>query len=146
MELPRNGLSILLTTFLGVLSPTLAGAEETTSPRLSPELNAADTVGESCRLTFLLRNEMEQDIDQFIVETVLFSKSNQVVLLTLFDFAALPIGRPRVRQFQVPDTSCDGLGMVLVNGADTCSGGALTAAICEKSLSVSSRTAIPLEG
>ena len=146
MQLPRNGLSILLTTFLGVLSPTLAGAEETTSPRLSLELNAADTVGEACRLTFLLRNEMEQDIDQFVIETVLFSKSNQVVLLTLFDFAALPIGRPRVRQFQVPDTSCDGLGMVLVNGADTCSGGALTAAICEKSLSVSSRTAIPLEG
>lgn len=146
MQHLRNGLSILLTTFLGVLTPTLAGAEETTSPRLSLELNAADTVGEACRLTFLLRNEMEQDIDQFVVETVLFSKSNQVVLLTLFDFAALPIGRPRVRQFQVPDTSCDTLGMVLVNGADTCSGGELTAATCEKSLSVSSRTAIPLEG
>ena len=77
---------------------------------------------------------------------MLFSKDSQVILLTLFDFAALSIGRPRVRQFQVPDTSCDTLGMVLVNGADTCDGGDLTASTCEQALAVSSRTTIALEG
>ena len=133
---------------LFLVFPGLAGAEEgaPASPRLSVELNATDTVGEACRLTFLLRNEMTVDIDQFVIETVLFSKEGQVILLTLFDFNAIPVGRPRVRQFQVPDTSCDRLGMVLVNGADTCSGGDLTAATCESAMALSSRTSIPLDG
>lgn len=142
----KHLLFILLAAALLFPDPSPAQQTEGESAGLSVELNAADPVGETCRLTFVLRNDMDVDIDQLTVETVLFSKEGQVVLLTLFDFAAIPVGRPRVRQFQVPNVSCDSLGMVLVNGADTCSGDGLDPATCESTLSVSSRTNIALEG
>ena len=143
-------MQLLRDTVLAVslLLPGWAMAEDgqTDQSGLLVELNAADLVGETCRLTFLLRNGLEVDVDQLTVETVLFSKQGQVILLTLFDFGAIPVGRPRVRQFQVPNVSCSALGMVLVNGADTCTGEGLTAAGCEKVMSVTSRTDIALEG
>ncbi|MBT8155628.1 hypothetical protein KMP13_17510 [Epibacterium ulvae] len=131
-------------------SSAWAGENETLnmpSPApLSLELNAADNFGESCRLSFLLRNETASEITSFVAETVLFSDQGQVALLTLFDFGLLPKGRPRVRQFQVPDISCDRLSMVLINGADTCTGGAHTAQSCAAALSLTSRVKIQLEG
>ncbi len=136
-----------ITMALVLAFPTFASAEESTAkPVLSLELNAADTVGEACRLTFVLTNKLGAEITQFVTETVLFPDSGGVVLLTLFDFAKLPQERPRVRQFQVPDTFCERLGMVLVNGADTCRGEGLSPALCEAALSVSSRVKIKVEG
>jgi hypothetical protein len=110
------------------------------------ELNAIDTIGEGCRLTFVLRNTMAEDIDKLVAETVLFSDDEQVVLLTLFDFGALPVGRPRVRQFQVPERSCDRLGQVLLNGIDTCEVAGSASGMCQQMLGLSSRTRIPVEG
>ncbi len=128
-------------------NPLLASAQDASAPpQLSIELNAVDTIGESCRLTFLLTNSMATDIDKFVAETVLFSDQGTVELLTLFDFAALPKGRARVRQFQVPDVSCDRLGMVLFNGADTCDGTDHTATSCTAALRLTSRTKIELAG
>lgn len=132
------------TLLIALCLPGLAPAQD--DPALRIELNAADTVGESCRLTFVLRNTLDQQIDQMIAETVLFSNDGQVLLLTLFDFGTLPVARPRVRQFQVPDASCDRLGMVLINGMDTCQVGDAASGACAAALSLSSRTPIGLEG
>ncbi|MEM7519990.1 MAG: hypothetical protein AAF307_03035 [Pseudomonadota bacterium] len=123
---------------------TIGHAED--APKLNLELNAADTVGESCRLTFLLSNGLPDDVESLVAETVLFSDQGGVVLLTLFDFGELPAGRPRVRQFQVPETSCDRLGQVLVNGFDTCTIGGAASGTCQDALSLSSRMQIKLEG
>ncbi|MEM9967989.1 MAG: hypothetical protein AAF755_07820 [Pseudomonadota bacterium] len=142
MKLHRNFVSALLIC----LGSAVAADETDKTETLRVELNAADTIGDACRLTFLINNDLAVDVESLVVETVLFSKEQQVILLTLFDFAALPLGRPRVRQFQVPNVTCDGIGMVLVNGADNCAGNGLNAAVCERSLVVSSRTSIALEG
>jgi len=123
-----------------------ASAQDPTSGRISLELNTLETVNGSCRLTFLLQNKLDTDIESLAVETVLFSRDNQVLLLTLFDFGTLPAQRMRVRQFQVPDTTCDMLGMVLINGASRCSGGDLTPQICEQAFDLRSRGDIALEG
>ncbi|MEM6595551.1 MAG: hypothetical protein AAF672_12250 [Pseudomonadota bacterium] len=113
---------------------------------LRVELNAIDTLGENCRLTFVLQNKMPDDIDQLVAETVLFSDEGSVVLLTLFDFAAVPAGRSRVRQFQVPNTSCDRLGQVLMNGIDTCTISGAASQSCAQNLDASSRVRIALGG
>jgi len=142
MQLLRHVILIL-----AILQPQFASAQSAATPqRLLLELNAADIVGEACRLTFFVHNEMDTDVEKLVVETVFFSTDGKVELLTLFDFAAIPVGRPRVRQFQVPDTSCDRIGMVLVNGTDACEGGDLSTSLCEKALQVSSRTTIELKG
>ena len=67
MKLLRNAVLALTLVF-----PGFVAGEETKSeaPQLSLELNATDLVGETCRLTFLLRNNLEVDVEQFTVETV----------------------------------------------------------------------------
>ena len=139
---PFRNIALLLALILP--AATLAqGSEE---PALTLELNTADNVGEACRLTFLLSNGLERDIDKLVAETGLFSDEGEVILLTLFDFGELPVGRPRVRQFRVPDTSCERLGQVLVNGLDTCQIAGEQSGHCTDALEVSSRVRIGMEG
>jgi hypothetical protein len=132
--------------FLACIALCAPAALVAQSNALEVELNAAQTVGEACQLTFVIRNGLQTDVEKFVVETVLFTEDGQVSLLTLFDFARVPAGRPRVRQFQVPNASCDGISMVLINGADTCTGEGLDVRSCEAAMVVSSRTSIALEG
>lgn len=141
MQLLRNTMFLTAMACAGI-----AQAQSAPVGALSIELNAVDTLGESCRLTFLLNNGFDHDVDPLIAETVLISDQGQVVLLTLFDFGKLPAGRARVRQFQVPDTSCDRLGQVLVNGIDTCRVGGADKGDCDARLDLSSRVRIGLEG
>ena len=99
-----------------------------------------------CRLTFVIRNLLGVDIEQMVAETVLFDRAGSVAALTLFDFGALPEGRPRVRQFDVTNVACDGIGQVLVNGVGTCSGAGLTPESCLDGLRLDSRTDIEVLG
>lgn len=93
---------------LALLPLPLAAQETAPAVGLTIELNATKGVEQGCQLSFLIRNGHETDIDSAIYETVLLDTSGQVDRLTLFDFGELPAGRPRVRQFVVPGTGCDG--------------------------------------
>ncbi|ETX30371.1 hypothetical protein [Roseivivax isoporae] len=123
-----------------------AAAQEELGPRLSIELNAAETDAGSCKLSFVVMNGHPTAIDRAVFETVLFDAEGQVDRLTLFDFGALPAGRTRVRQFVIPETGCDGLGRVLFNGAETCEAGDLGAGACEADLRLETRTGIEVSG
>lgn len=142
MQLFRHIAPLLLAT----LAFAPAASSEEGKQALTMDLNAADTIGEACRLTFVLTNGLEADIDRLVYETVLFSNQGRVLLLTLFDFGSLPVGRPRVRQFQVPDTTCDRIGSVLINGADTCDGTGLAPGLCETALETRSLSGIEIGG
>lgn len=110
------------------------------------ELNAATQEDAGCRLSFLVQNGLETDIEKFAVEAVLFDAQGQVSQLTLLDFAALPKARPRVRQFIIANTECSAISRLLINGASACAGPNLTPASCEKALKPSSRTNIEVIG
>ena len=142
MQLFRHIAPLLLAT--QAFAP--AASSEEGKQALTMDLNAADTIGEACRLTFVLTNGLEADIDRLVYETVLFSDQGRVLLLTLFDFGTLPVGRPRVRQFQVPDTTCDRIGSVLINGTDTCDGTGLAPGLCETALETRSLSGIEIGG
>jgi len=113
--------------------------------RLGIELNTARTGSEGCELSFLVTNTLPVAIDALVLEAVLFDTAGQVQQLTLFDFGALPSGRPRVRQFLVPGAACTGLGSILINGAQTCETGTLSVP-CEDALDLRTRTDIELIG
>lgn len=85
-------------------------------------LNTLEAQPGACRLTFVAGNTTEADITRLVLEAVLFTKAGQVAQFTLFDFAALPMGRQRVRQFDVAGLACDDLGQVLLNGVSACDG------------------------
>lgn len=112
--------------------------------RLSVELNAAETTEGACKLSFLITNGFDASIEKVIYEAVLFDADGQVDRLTLFDFGSLPAARPRVRQFVLPDITCEGLGRILFNGANTCEGVATGA--CDTGLMPSTRTEIEVLG
>ncbi|WP_375699312.1 hypothetical protein [Pseudophaeobacter sp. TrK17] len=136
-------LVLCLSVFPGVV---LAQPAEKAASPLFLELNALQDVGAACRLTFLVRNETGQLIDQSIFETVIFDTSGGVVSLSLFDFRELPENRPRVRQFELPNMACSTVGQVLINGANSCLIDGVESKICDKALSLSSRQTVELLG
>lgn len=121
----------------------LATAQDS-APHLSIELNAAQQQEQGCKLSFVVTNAHPEDIAKAVFETVIFDAQGQVSRLTLFDFGALPSARPRVRQFVMPGTACEGIGQVLFNGADTCEGA--TDGACTTGLKLSTRTDIEVTG
>ena len=136
---------------------TAVSAQDTAAPsgHIAIELNAADSVQGGCRVSFVIHNHHATDIARAVYEAVLFDASGKVDRLTLFDFGALPSGRPRVRQFVLPGAGCEALGRVLINGAQTCemdastaapAGGTGNTAACTKGLKLTSRSALEILG
>lgn len=110
------------------------------------ELNTVNEIGAACRLTFVAENSTGSDIEEAVLETVVFDTSGGVVTLSLFDFRDLPQGRPRVRQFDIPGIVCSSVGRVLINGAHRCIAEGEESSLCEEALSLSSRIAVELLG
>lgn len=143
-------LSLTLALTAAMTGPVLADQPETAPAPPAPsglaiELNIAKTLESgACRLTFVAQNTLAETVEKAVVETVLFTTSGEVAKLTLFDFGTLPAGGMRVRQFAVPNMSCDTLGQVLFNGIHACR--LETGAACDAPLSVSSRIKIGLNG
>lgn len=123
-----------------------AQAEATSSSGINLELNTTEDIGGACRLTFVAQNQIGQDISKVVFETVIFDDSGSVMLLSLFDFRELPTGTPRVRQFDVPNTTCNTLGRVLINGVNTCTVHGADGEACKPALSVSSKIGLELIG
>lgn len=135
-------------TFSAILMCCLGGSVVAgdSAPRLNIELNAAQSQGAACTLSFVVQNDLAAGIAQMTYETVLFDTAGQVIQLSLFDFGALPQGRPRVRQFVLDQTDCADLGRILFNGANTCTAPDLADGICESALTLSTRTKIEVLG
>lgn len=138
----------MIAAVLSLASPGSVWAQDPSqaSGALQIELNALQDTGTACRLTFVAQNRTGFDIEQAVFETVIFDNSGGVVSLSLFDFRDLPTDRPRVRQFDVPGISCDGMGQALINGSNTCSVAASESEICDSALQLSSRLTVELLG
>ncbi len=131
---------------LALLPLPVAAQEGGAAGTLSLELNTTKSVESGCQLSFLIQNGHDTDIDAAVYETVLLDAEGQVDRLTLFDFGTLPAGRPRVRQFVVPGTGCDGLGQLLINGANRCEAGGAESDLCTKGLELKSRSDVEVIG
>jgi hypothetical protein len=131
---------------LSIMSTAALAQAEIASAQISVELNTVNQVETGCQLTFLTSSGHADGVEKVVFETVLIDTSGAVSLLTLFDFGSLPAGRPRVRQFVIPQQQCSALGSILINGVTTCSVPGLEDSACEAGLTVSSRTDIELIG
>ncbi len=123
-----------------------AQSEGAAQSGLLMELNTVQDVEGACRLTFLVDNKTGEAIDSVSFETVIFDASGSVVRLSLFNFRDLPVDRPRVRQFDLPGLTCDGLGQALINGANTCVVAGTDSQLCDDALKLNSRTDVELLG
>ncbi len=136
----------LLASVLTMLTTPVVAQETDLAGKISVELNAVQSAEDSCTLTFFVINGLDKPIEKAVYETVLFDTNGQVNRLTLFDFGALPVARPRVRQFALPQVKCEQLGRVLFNGANTCEGEGLQDGVCSANILPSTRTSIEVLG
>lgn len=120
-------------------------AQEDATGKLTIELNSIQPEEGSCRMSFVVLNGHDTDLKTAVFEAVLFNAEGAVDRLTLFDFGALPAGRPRVRQFVVPQLGCDHLGQILINGAQSCEADS-SDDLCSKGLTLTSRIPVEVTG
>ncbi len=137
---------VLAATIVSFPMIAQAQSEGAAQSGLLMELNTVQDVEGACRLTFLVDNKTGEAIDSVSFETVIFDASGSVVRLSLFNFRDLPLDRPRVRQFDLPGLTCDGLGQALINGANTCVVAGTDSQLCDDALKLNSRTDVELLG
>ena len=137
--------SRILTAIL-VLSPVAGGPALAqtgeSGPSLALELNAIEPGDGGCRFTFVIANQLGAALDKAAFEIVLFDKAGMVDRLVTLDFKALPQGKTKVRQFDLPGVDCAGVGRVLVNDATQCEGAGVDATACLRALEPATKTAI----
>lgn len=109
------------------------------------ELNNLTQVDNNCRVTFLTQNQMSVEIGEFGVQIVLFDQQQQVT----GNFVTLKIGRmgegrSRVRQFILPDVTCDSVSSILINDVTECAGEGLDVTTCLDALRTSSKVSAAL--
>lgn len=126
-------------------APATAAAEDASQKAtIDIQLNAAQPSGEGCRVSFVLRNRLQQRIEDLTFEVVLFDASGSVAEFLLLKAGSLPTGKIRVRQFDLKDHKCEGLSQVLLNDVKVCTGEGLTASGCLDLLRPSSAAPIKL--
>lgn len=129
---------------LGVALCVIPSATRAQSePSLSIELNDMSTVGEACRVTFLIRNGLESAISDLAFELVLFGKDSRILRLVSVSAGRLPLGKSRVRQFDLKGVRCDAVGRVLLNDITRCGAKPLTPERCLDATRATSRTDMP---
>ena len=122
-----------------------ATAEEPAGGRANTvdvELNRLEQNGEACRMTFVTHNGLASDLAASGFEMVVFDAKGLVKLMTVFDFGALPAGKTVVRRFDLPDTGCQSVSRILVNGAARCKGEGVDASACAAALRTKNLTDI----
>lgn len=137
---------LALAFFSVLLIGNPVSSQDVQGAHVSIEINALEPVEDACRISFLVQNGHDADIDKAVFEVVLFDTEGRVDRLTLFDLGALPTARPRVRQFVVPGLACASLGRLLVNGVETCAGDGLPDNACSTNLELRSRTDVEVLG
>lgn len=101
-----------------LLSATQSGAQP--AGTISIQLNGAETVGDACRLTFVIRNELPSPVKALGLDLVMFDTSDGVSGYAAIDFGDLPAGKTRVRQYDVARGDCAGISRVLLNEVRAC--------------------------
>lgn len=104
------------------------------------EFNGLQPSTAGCRLTFLVENGLGAQLDRAAFEIVLFDKEGLVDRLTVLDFKDLPAGKTKVRQFDLPQADCAGIGRVLVNDAVACEGHGIEPKACIRSLTAETKS------
>lgn len=91
-----------------------------TTEEISVQLNDAETVNGSCRLTFVVRNTLPTPVKALGLDLVMFDTSDGVSGYAAIDFGELPAGKMRVRQYDVAKGDCTGISRVLLNEVRAC--------------------------
>ncbi|MHA7777326.1 hypothetical protein [Roseibium sp. M-1] len=136
----KKSLVPVLALVSACLGATAVGAQP--AGTISIQLNGAETVGDACRLTFVIRNELASPVNALGLDLVMFDKSDGVSGYAAIDFGDLPAGKTRVRQYDVAKGDCSGISRVLLNEVRACEIEGSPSEDCLPKLQISARSEI----
>lgn len=129
----------------GLLAVTLLGpaaAQEAGGGKLFIQLSNAQTIEDTCQLTFAMRNETGVAIDKSAYNMAVVNADQQVTTLITFEFRPLAVGQTKVQQFALPDQTCEAIAGLLINDFVTCETPEGPSPVCETGIDQSTRTDI----
>lgn len=126
------------------LATANAGFAQDATGAIDVELNALATSTKGCMMTFVAKNSMPSALKKISFELAFFNEKNVVDRITVLDFRDLPVGKKRVRQFDMPGVKCESVGRILINDTPVCDG--LAAGECMSGLVTRSAISVPFEG
>jgi hypothetical protein len=112
--------------------------------KLNVELNALAPSQKGCMMTFVAENDLASAINKISFELAFFNEKNTVDRITVLDFRDLPVGKKRVRQFDMPNVKCESVSRIIINDTPVCDGPG--AGECMKGLVTRSQISVPFEG
>ncbi|TCR91921.1 hypothetical protein [Rhizobium sp. BK376] len=121
-----------------------AAAATAQTQKINVELNALAPSQKGCMMTFVAENDLPTDINKISFELAFFNEKSTVDRVTVLDFRDLPIGKKRVRQFDMPGVKCESVSRIIINDTPVCDGPA--AGECKKALQTRSQISVPFEG
>jgi hypothetical protein len=128
-----------------VVGPTKAAEPTAVAPRqLTIELNNLEQRRDTCRLTLLIENKLGSAIDNLGFELVLFDNAQRIKRLLAVAAGSFPRSKSRVRQFDLPSTSCSSIGRVLLNAITSCAGDGMSPDHCLNLTQTRSRITVEL--
>jgi hypothetical protein len=127
-----RALGLVLATVIGLPARTLAAAENP----IRIELNAAENVQSSCRLSFVIENKGEAAVDSLKLDLAVFGRDGTIQRRLVVEMGPLRAAKTIVKSFDV-EGDCSQIGSILVNDVTSCAPGDPGA--CLDHLALSSR-------
>jgi hypothetical protein len=121
-----------------------ASAPAAAAQKLDVELNALAPSQKGCMMTFVAENDLAAPITKISFELAFFNDKNSVDRVTVLDFRDLPVGKKRVRQFDMPGVKCESVSRIIINDTPVCDGP--SAGACKAGLVTRTQLSIPFEG
>jgi hypothetical protein len=110
----------LLATFAGPLAALAAPNE--TADALSVELNAAESVQNRCRLSFVIENKAQAAVDSLKLDFAVFGTNGVVQRRLVAELGPLRPAKTVVKAFEI-EGECASIGSLLVNDVTVCTPG-----------------------
>lgn len=106
------------------------------------ELNATEPAPGGCRMTFVATNQTADALLGLGYQMGVFDGAGVVRRLPVLDFGALPVGKTRIVQFDLPGQDCTDISRIVVNTATRCDVGAGDSTLCTDRLETRALTPI----
>ncbi|MEM9632846.1 MAG: hypothetical protein AAGA50_16060 [Pseudomonadota bacterium] len=132
----------LISSLFLAASLTASAAVAQSPDAITIQLNTAETAGDACRLTFVIRNQMSSPVDALGLDLVMFDQSEGVSGYAAVDFGAMPSGKTVVRQYDVGKGACSDISRVLLNEVRACQVASGPMPDCLSKLKITSRSEI----
>jgi hypothetical protein len=111
----RSHLKVLLWLLALVASPALCATDDA----VRVELNVAENVQDRCRLSFVIENKSEAQIDSLRLDLAIFSREGIIQRRLVTEMGPLPHTKTMIKVFEI-DLPCGQIGSILINDVAAC--------------------------